>query len=259
MAEDFYPFVGEGEETLEVGHAARIAVVEDTAVAPRVVVVEPKDVRDYLNEITQVTSTLAREQGGTIPFMVIREIVENFIHAYFQSPTITIMDGGNTIRFTDQGPGIAEKDLAMEYGTTSATEDMRRYIRGVGSGLPYVQQYMQTKGGSLSIEDNIHAGTVVTISTVSKPSVTPPAQTQNTQTTRPREEKPSNNPVLSNREEQVLSMLSNNGAAGPSDLVREYGGSAPTWSRTLKAMAEAGSVVKDGQKYHLTAYGRSLS
>ena len=97
--------------------------------------------------------------------MVIREIVENFIHAYFKAPTITILDGGNTIRFSDQGPGIKQKDLALEYGTSSATEEMKHYIRGVGSGLPYAQQYMVDKGGSLDIEDNLGGGTVVTIST----------------------------------------------------------------------------------------------
>jgi hypothetical protein len=40
---------------------------------------------------------------------------------------------------------------------------MRRYIRGVGSGLPYVQQYMTDKGGSLEIDDNMSGGTVVTL------------------------------------------------------------------------------------------------
>lgn len=166
MARDFYPFVEEDpEEPCEVNHPARIAIYDDPSAAPRVVVVEPKDVRGYLEEITATVSRLAREQGGTIPFMVIREIVENFIHAYFQSPTITILDSGNTIRFSDQGPGIKEKALALEYGTSSATEGMKRYIRGVGSGLPYVQQYMTDKGGSLEIEDNIAGGTVVTIST----------------------------------------------------------------------------------------------
>mgnify|MGYP000361053600 FL=1 len=171
MARDFYPMVEKkenGEEDAEGGalvtHPARIAVYDDAAAAPRVVVVEPKDVRAYLEEITGTVNKLSHEQGGAIPFMVIREIVENFIHAYFQSPTITILDGGNTIRFSDQGPGIREKDLALEYGTSSATEDMRRYIRGVGSGLPYAQQYMEDKGGSLTIEDNIAGGTVVTIS-----------------------------------------------------------------------------------------------
>ena len=41
---------------------------------------------------------------------------------------------------------------------------MKRYIRGVGSGLPYAQQYMEDHGGTLTIEDNMNAGTVVTIS-----------------------------------------------------------------------------------------------
>ena len=169
MAQDFYPFVDNGKpgeaDVNEVRHPARIAVYDDAAAAPRVVVVEPKDVRAYLEEITLQVTQLAQGQGGTIPFMVIREIVENFIHAYFMEPTISILDHGNTIRFSDQGPGIAQKERALQYGTTSATEEMRRYIRGVGSGLPYAQQYMVDKGGSLRIDDNIAGGTVVTIST----------------------------------------------------------------------------------------------
>lgn len=193
MARDFYPFVEKDHSTsdssqprdvvkngvqnpgenipspsqapMEVNTPARIAVYDDAAAAPRVVMVEPKDVRSFLEEITATVNRLSHEQGGTIPFMVIREIVENFIHAYFKAPTITILDGGNTIRFSDQGPGIKQKDLALEYGTSSATEEMKHYIRGVGSGLPYAQQYMVDKGGSLDIEDNLGGGTVVTIST----------------------------------------------------------------------------------------------
>lgn len=186
MARDFYPFV-EGEQdgvggqegrpdALVVRHAARVAVYDDPSAAPRVVVIDPKDVRPYLEEITATVSRLAKEQGGSIPFMVIREVVENFIHAYFREPTISILDGGNTIRFSDQGPGIKEKDRALEYGTTSATEEMRRYIRGVGSGLPYAQQYMEDRGGSLTIEDNISGGTIVTISTEPAAPAPPPAQ-----------------------------------------------------------------------------------
>lgn len=201
MARDFYPFVEKDPSTsdssqprdvvkngvqnpgenipspsqtpMEVSTPARIAVYDDAAAAPRVVMVEPKDVRSFLEEITATVNRLSHEQGGTIPFMVIREIVENFIHAYFKAPTITILDDGNTIRFSDQGPGIKQKDLALEYGTSSATEEMKHYIRGVGSGLPYAQQYMVDKGGSLDIEDNLGGGTVVTIST--HPREDPPA------------------------------------------------------------------------------------
>lgn len=173
MAESFYPFVENGDTqsesddtSLVVCHPARIAVYDDAAAAPRVVVIEPNDIRSYLEEITATVAKLAQDQGGKIPFTVVREIVENLIHAYFIEPTISILDGGNTIRFSDQGPGIQDKDRAMQYGTTSATNEMKRYIRGVGSGLPYVHQWLEDKGGSLTIEDNIHKGAIVTVSLV---------------------------------------------------------------------------------------------
>lgn len=183
MADAFYPFVGEGPTGISdpqnapaqaggephalgevVTNPARIAVFDDPTASPRVVVIQPSDVRTFLEEITATVTKLAKEQGGGISFTVIREVVENYVHAYFIEPTITILNGGNTIRFSDQGPGIREKDRALEYGTTSATEEMKRYIRGVGSGLPYAQQYMEDHGGTLTIEDNMNAGTVVTIS-----------------------------------------------------------------------------------------------
>lgn len=183
MADAFYPFVGEGPTGISdpqnapaqasgepralgevVTNPARIAVFDDPTASPRVVVIQPSDVRTFLEEITATVTKLAKEQGGSISFTVIREVVENYVHAYFIEPTITILNGGNTIRFSDQGPGIREKDRALEYGTTSATEEMKRYIRGVGSGLPYAQQYMEDHGGTLTIEDNMNAGTVVTIS-----------------------------------------------------------------------------------------------
>ena len=346
MARDFYPMVEKkenGEDDAEGGalvtHPARIAVYDDAAAAPRVVVVEPKDVRAYLEEITGTVNKLSHEQGGASPFMVIREIVENFIHAYFQSPTITILDGGNTIRFSDQGPGIREKDLALEYGTSSATEDMRRYIRGVGSGLPYAQQYMEDKGGSLTIEDNIAGGTVVTISIRPKveaaevsrspqagdyqqeaqgftqqgmyqqpmypqqpgwpaqasawpqpglyqaqpfPQAQPYQQQGFQQAGYPQQGYPPPSfqqagyqqaqqpyqqpmpaapaqPQVSERGSMVISYLAQHESCGPTELVREYGFSGPTWSRELGALVAAGYVMKDGQKHRLTGLGRQLA
>ena len=171
VTDSFYPFVDNGEGTdapepavLEVRNPARIAVFDDPSAAPRVVVIEPCDIRSYLEQITATVTRLAQEQGGKIPFTVIREVVENLIHAYFIEPTVSILDGGNTIRFSDQGPGIHDKKRALEFGTTSATTEMKRYIRGVGSGLPYAQQWLEDKGGSLTVEDNILKGTVVTVS-----------------------------------------------------------------------------------------------
>ena len=324
-----------------VRYPARIAIYDDAAAAPRVVVIEPTDIRSYLEEITATVNRLAHEQGSTIPFTVIREIVENFIHAYFIAPTITILDEGNTLRFSDQGPGIQEKDLAMEYGTTSATEEMKHYIRGVGSGLPYVQQYMTDKGGSLTIEDNISGGTVVTISTRPKEDaerraapgrtagtapqqVQPqmsqgygqvlyptqqapggyqqpympgyqqfyqPAQTQVQQGFYPQQgyphpayqqqvpvpaPAPAPTPApadeqqppawaaelgrinLSDRSQTILEYLSAHEMVGPTELVRTYGRSAPTWSRELANMVQVGILKKVGQKYYLTQLGQNF-
>ncbi|MBR1829226.1 MAG: ATP-binding protein [Atopobiaceae bacterium] len=255
MSRAFYPFVEENQEEAEVkaSYAARIAVYDDAASAPRVVVIDPTDVRSYLEEITSEVSRLSREQGGHIPFMVIREVVENLIHAYFREPAISILDGGDTIRFADQGPGIKEKDRALEYGTTSATEEMKRYIRGVGSGLPYAQQYLHDHGGTLDIQDNISGGTIVTIS-MERPEVVQAAAPVAAAV-------PMAKPAveLSARGEKVLAYLAVHESVGPKDLVEAYGGSQPTWSRELKALEEKGVVSKrGGQKRYLTSLGQML-
>lgn len=286
MARDFFPFVEENtnqnekdansDNSLTVRYAARIAVYDDKAAAPRVVLVEPKDVRSYLDEIAATVNQLAHEQGGKIPFMVMREIVENFIHARFVAPTISIMDNGNTIRFSDQGPGIKEKNRALEFGTSSATEEMKSFIRGVGFGLPYAQQYMVEKGGSLTLEDNISGGTIVTLSTRRSKD----AHIQTLPTQEIAEELPVNqnqqsiphtsqtvsqqtsaqlpNLVLTNRAKLVLQYLSEHEWVGATELTSAYGLSTPTWSRELKSLVNIGIIGKIGQKYKLTTIGETL-
>ena len=177
MSDDFYPFVDSGDPAPDNAHitgirasgadpadadgtapsaeqatyATRIAVYDDMLSTPRVIVIAPKDVRSYLEEITNTVYRCMREQGGGISLMVIREIVENFIHANFVEPIISILDDGNTIRFADQGPGIEDKERAFEFGVTSADRDQKRYIRGTGAGFPMVQQYLENAGGAVSI------------------------------------------------------------------------------------------------------------
>lgn len=286
MARDFFPFVEENtnqdekttdsNNSLAVRYAARIAVYDDKSAAPRVVLVEPKDVRSYLDEIAATVNQLAHEQGGKIPFMVMREIVENFIHAHFVAPTISIMDNGNTIRFSDQGPGIKEKNRALEFGTSSATEEMKSFIRGVGFGLPYAQQYMVEKGGSLTLEDNISGGTIVTLST----RCSKDAHIQTLPTQEDTEEAPVNhqkqsiprashtvsqqpvtqlpNLVLTDRAKLVLQYLSEHEWVGATELTSTYGLSTPTWSRELKSLVNIGIIGKIGQKYKLTTIGETL-
>jgi ATP-binding region ATPase domain protein len=287
MPRDFFPFVEENtnqdeknvspENALTVRYAARIAVYDDKAAAPRVVLVEPKDVRAYLDEIAATVNRLAHEQGGQIPFMVMREIVENFIHAHFVAPTISIMDNGNTIRFSDQGPGIKEKNRALEFGTSSATEEMKSFIRGVGFGLPYAQQYMVEKGGSLTLEDNISGGTIVTLSTrrskdahiqtlptqeetEDSPSITqePAAYQSITLSVSEKIAPQLPNLVLADRAKLVLQYLSEHEWVGATELTTTFGLSTPTWSRELKSLVNIGIIGKVGQKYKLTKIGETL-
>lgn len=187
MSDDFYTMVDSGDPAPDNRHitgvreergeddvpikkatgamyAARIAVYDDMLSTPRVIVIEPQDVRTYLEETTNTVYQCMKEQGGHISLMVIREIVENFIHAHFAEPIISILDGGDTIRFADQGPGIDDKERAFDFGVTSANSSMKRYIRGTGAGFPMVQEYLENAGGAVSIEDNMGNGTVVTVS-----------------------------------------------------------------------------------------------
>ena len=43
---------------------------------------------------------------------------------------------------------------------------MKNYIRGVGSGLPIVREYLESSHGTITIEDNLGTGAVVTVSLV---------------------------------------------------------------------------------------------
>ncbi len=142
---------------------ARIAVYDDMLAEPRILEIEPADISTYIENIASTTFNYAQKQGGQIPYHVIREVSENFIHADFKEPCVSIFDHGNTIRFSDQGPGIPDKERAKEVGFSSATQEMKKYIHGVGSGLPLAKEYLAFRNGKLTIEDNLRTGTVITI------------------------------------------------------------------------------------------------
>ncbi len=149
-----------------VNTVGRIAVYDDLRSAPRIMEVPPADTASYIDSLSMTIYQQAQAIGGTIPHMVIREVSENFIHAQFQEVLVSILDRGNTIRFADHGPGITSKDKVQQLGFSSASEPMRSYIRGVGSGFPIVREYLEVSGGTITIEDNVGTGTVVTVSLV---------------------------------------------------------------------------------------------
>lgn len=156
-----------GEEPFDYTHVnsvARIALYDDLLSAPHVTEIQPAPTGEFIENLATNIYQQSKAAGGTIPYTVIREVSENFIHARFQEATVSILDNGCTIRFADQGPGIAHKDRAQLPGFSSAIEPMKSYIRGVGSGLPIVKEYLDFTHGTITIEDNLGCGSVVTIS-----------------------------------------------------------------------------------------------
>ena len=238
---------GESFDYSYVHQTARIASYDDMLSAPRITEVAPAPTTEFIENLSSKVYELARAAGGSVPYTVIREVTENFIHARFKEIIVSILDGGNTIRFADQGPGIAEKEKAQMPGYSSATEPMKRYIRGVGSGLPIVKEYLDMSQGEITIDDNMQSGAVVTISLAKKEEQKPAA---------PKTPPQPPTPPLNQRERDFLGLLLQEGALGVTELSKLTGVPGSSTHAELTKMEQAGLVEKTvGQKRILTDFG----
>ena len=139
----------------------RIAVYDNFTSIPRIIDLRHDSINDFIDITTEKIYRISHDQGGKIPYTIIKEIVENLIHAQFSEVIITIINNGNQIMISDQGPGISDIEKAMLPGFTSATREMKNFIRGVGSGLPIVKETISFSGGTIDIKNNMNKGTVV--------------------------------------------------------------------------------------------------
>lgn len=257
---------------LPIPTRARVAVYDSAGSAPRVVEVDPAGVSEYLENLTTTVYRLAKEQGGDIPYTVIREVTENFIHASFAEPVVSVLDSGSTVRFADQGPGFTDSTRAALPGFTTATQGMKRFIRGVGSGLPIVKDYLSLSGGTLSIEDNLGLGSVITVSSRRSGDernrqaeshqmipASPGAGAGSTAYPTSLLETPSllATPLLSTRQKQVLALVMESGSAGPSLVSKELDVGISTAYRDLASLEEMGLITAEGGKRRLTDAGMS--
>lgn len=233
---------------VERGHLARIAVYDSLASYPRVIDLSAPNAKSFLDLLSTKTYQLARERGGEVPFVAIKEAVENLIHAFFRGAVISILDDGNTIRITDRGPGIGDKERAFEPGFSTATDAMKKIIRGVGSGLPIAREVLAFAGGTVSIEDNLDKGTVITLRLRSKAR---PVVGQ--------VEKSSEQAIagrLTARQKKVLLLVTELGSAGPSQVSGELMIGLSTAHRDLLALEKEGLIRPDEQgKRSLTEAG----
>jgi predicted transcriptional regulator len=230
------------DSSVVVDLRGRIAIYDSLVAAPRIQDVDCTDPDAFIERLaTQVYQT-AHDQGGRIPYTLIREIVENFIHARFSEVVVTMMDDGNTLRFSDQGPGITDKDKAFLPGFSTATASMKRVIRGVGSGLPIVRECLSFSDGSISVEDNMGHGTVVTLRVDAPPARTRRSESSAAATA---EVEAGVGPRLSVRQKQVLSLVMEMGAVGPSAVSKELGVALSTAYRDLALLERTGLISPD--------------
>ena len=236
-----------------VSATARVALYDDMKSAPRITKVDPAPTNEFIETLTTTVYEQAKLAGGGIPYTLIREVSENFIHAQFCEIVVSILDDGNTIRFADQGPGIQEKEKAQQPGFSSAVEPMKNYIRGVGSGFPIVKDYLDDRNGSIFIEDNLVSGAVVTISLDKKRASYQTSQAP---------QKPFVLPQLhlSQREKTFIQLLQHEGELGVTEIKDLTDTALSTTHNTLKKLEEQGLVERGvGKKRTLTQLGYAVA
>lgn len=145
-------------------YTVRIASYDSMSSLPRTLDLSSDDFSTFVDEVSSRVYALCREKHGSVPFVVIREAVENLVHADFADAVVTVLPDGNTVRVSDHGPGVSDKERAFLPGFTTASASMRDFIKGVGSGLPIMRESLAAMGGCITVEDNLGAGAVVTIS-----------------------------------------------------------------------------------------------
>lgn len=232
-----------------VSTPARVACYDSFKSAPRITEISPAPTNEFIEELTTTIYNQSHAAGGKLPYTVIREVSENFIHAQFTEIIVSILDEGNTIRFADQGPGISQKEKAKLPGFSSAVEPMKKYIRGVGSGFPIVKDYLDSSQGTITIEDNLTTGAVITLSL-----------SQKSTSEASREEARIPIPALHEREILIIKAIASEGPLGVTDLSKYLDVAGSTIHNTFVKLEEANILeIKTGKKRGLTEYGEKIA
>ena len=81
------------------------------------------------------------------------------IHAGGGVADVLICEDHIAIRLEDRGPGIADIDLAMQEGYSTAPDAVRSLGFGAGMGLPNMKRYTD----DMTIESQLGKGTTITM------------------------------------------------------------------------------------------------
>ena len=81
------------------------------------------------------------------------------IHAHGGAADVTVSPEAVEIVLSDTGPGIADIDLAMQEGFSTASDSIRSLGFGAGMGLPNMKRYTD----SMEIDTELGKGTTITM------------------------------------------------------------------------------------------------
>lgn len=214
-------------------------------------------------KLTKLVANSVGELRGRVPEGAVREVVENLIHAGYKGVVISVLDGGNTVRVSDKGPGVDQKERAFEFGFSGAVPEVLPQIRGIGAGLGMARAAVEKVGGTITIEDNIGGGTVVTISvpTEKDGNGDGEARAPRSPVGRPKHRYPDAVPKMniSGRQEKVLITVLESGEVGPSTVAERLEISVSTAYRDLSQLEEQGLVsAAESGKRIITPLGRDV-
>lgn len=239
-------------ENIEVKTPARIAIYDDYRSQPRIVEVPPDEPKVFLGALAGKIYEEETSQGGKIAYSVIKQVSENFIHAGFKEMVISILPGGKEIRFSDQGPGIENVQNALRPGFSTATQKMKQYIDGVGSGLPIAQEYLSLNRGEIKIESNLNHGCVITLKESAEETsenVSIPADFLKQIT---------NRTDLTHRQVSILHILSSGETFGNKQIAEELELPQSSVHNELNKLQDMNFVEKVGTKRKITDLGREV-
>jgi len=254
-----------GRTAREAGEAAirvRVAVYPRGG-EPEVSEVSAAGPRAAGAKFTRLVMGKVEEAGGRVPDEAVREVVENLIHAGYKGVVISVLDGGDVVRVSDKGPGVAQKERAFEFGFSGAAPETIGEIRGVGAGLGMARGAAEKVGGTVTVEDNIGGGTVVTISagTAERGQGDVTSGSPAAPVAAPQRRYPDAVPKMniSERQEKVLITVLENGEVGPSTVAERLEISVSTAYRDLSVLEEHGLLAgADSGKRQVTPLGRDL-
>ena len=127
-------------------------------------------------EISGTDFSVAGEASSNFKMMLKKlgipsDIVRKVSIAMYEAEINTVVHGGGgtceaevmndkiKITFSDNGPGIADVELAMQEGFSTATEHIRELGFGAGMGLPNIKKYTD----EMYIDTKVGVGTKITL------------------------------------------------------------------------------------------------